>query len=129
MEVRIIIETTFDNGRNAHTHQLEGISRPYRVTCPDGIGLRLDGKRIVEQIKRVILYDQVDAIIRESRACPDCATVHAIHDYHTCDLGTLVNGRVKVSYAAEKRIKGRKRHIATDTLGLLVGLVVHSAGI
>ena len=28
-----------------------------------------------------------------------------------------------------KRSKGGKRHIATDTLGLLVGLVVHSAGI
>jgi hypothetical protein len=28
-----------------------------------------------------------------------------------------------------KRIKGRKRHIVTDTLGLLVGAVVHSAGV
>jgi transposase len=32
-------------------------------------------------------------------------------------------------YDAGKRIKGRKRHIVTDTLGLMVGLVVHSAGI
>ena len=32
-------------------------------------------------------------------------------------------------YDAGKRIKGRKRHIVTDTPGLLVGLVVHSAGI
>ena len=32
-------------------------------------------------------------------------------------------------YDAGKRIKGRKRHIVTDTLGFLVGLVVHSAGI
>jgi transposase len=32
-------------------------------------------------------------------------------------------------YDAGKRIKGRKRHILTDTLGLLVGLAVHSAGI
>ncbi|MDP1731424.1 MAG: IS5 family transposase [Devosia sp.] len=30
---------------------------------------------------------------------------------------------------AGKKIKGRKRHIVTDTLGLLVGLVVHGAGI
>jgi len=29
----------------------------------------------------------------------------------------------------EKRIKGRKRHIVTDTIGLLIGLEVHSAGI
>jgi len=32
-------------------------------------------------------------------------------------------------YDAGKRIKGRKRHIITDTLGFMVGLVVHSAGI
>lgn len=32
-------------------------------------------------------------------------------------------------YDAGKRIKGRKRHIVTDTAGLLVGLEVHSAGI
>ena len=32
-------------------------------------------------------------------------------------------------YDAGKRIKWRKRHIVTDTVGLLVGLVVHSAGI
>ena len=32
-------------------------------------------------------------------------------------------------YDAGKRIKGRKRHIVTDTIGLLVGLKVHSAGI
>ena len=32
-------------------------------------------------------------------------------------------------FDAGKRIKGRKRHIVTDTLGLMVGLVVHAAGI
>ena len=103
MDVRITIETTFDNGET-RTHQLEGISRPYRVTCPDGIGLRLeDGKRIVEQIQRVILYDQVDEIIRESRVCPDCASVRAIHDYRTRVLDTLF-GRVRVK-AARLRVR------------------------
>ncbi len=32
-------------------------------------------------------------------------------------------------YDAGKKIKGRKRHIVTDTLGLMVGLIVHSADI
>ena len=32
-------------------------------------------------------------------------------------------------YDAGKKIKGRKRHILTDTLGLLVGLIVHGADI
>jgi len=41
---------------------------------------------------------------------------------------TTESGGVR-GYDAGKRIKGRKRHIVTDTVGLLVGLVVHSAGI
>ncbi|MBP9048942.1 MAG: ISKra4 family transposase, partial [Tabrizicola sp.] len=102
MDVRITIETTFDNGEK-RTHQLDGISRPYRVTCPDGIGLRLeDGKRVVEQIQRAILCDQVEEIIRESRVCPDCASVRAIHDYRTRDLDTLF-GRVRVKAARLRR--------------------------
>ena len=40
----------------------------------------------------------------------------------------MENGGVS-GYDAGKRIKGRKRHIVTDTSGLLVGLEVHSAGI
>jgi len=40
---------------------------------------------------------------------------------------TTESGGVR-GYDAGKRIKGRKRHIVTDTVGLLVGLMVHSAG-
>jgi transposase len=32
-------------------------------------------------------------------------------------------------YDAGKKIKGRKRHIVTDTLGLLVGVLIHAANI
>jgi transposase len=32
-------------------------------------------------------------------------------------------------YAAEKMIKGRKRHILTDTIGLLVGAIVHPGNV
>ena len=32
-------------------------------------------------------------------------------------------------FDAGKKVKGRKRHILTDTLGLLVGLVIHTADI
>lgn len=102
MDVRITVETTFDNGEK-HTHQLEGISRPYRVTCPEGFGLRLeDGKRVVEQIQRAILCDQVEEITHESRVCPTCASVRAIHDYRTSVLDTLF-GRIQVKAARLRR--------------------------
>lgn len=41
---------------------------------------------------------------------------------------TTESGGVR-GYDAGKRIKGRKRHIVTDTLGLMVGLVVHGADV
>ena len=41
---------------------------------------------------------------------------------------TTESGGVR-GYDAGKKINGRKRHIVTDTLGLLVGLLVHSAQI
>jgi transposase len=41
---------------------------------------------------------------------------------------TTESGGVR-GYDAGKRIKGRKRHIVTDTVGLLVGVVVHGADI
>ena len=43
-------------------------------------------------------------------------------------IKTTESGGVS-GYDAGKRVKGRKRHIVTDTTGLLVGLEVHSAGI
>jgi transposase len=41
---------------------------------------------------------------------------------------TTESGGIR-GFDAGKKIKGRKRHIVTDTLGLLVGLVVHGADI
>ena len=41
---------------------------------------------------------------------------------------TTQSGGVR-GHDAGKKVKGRKRHIVTDTLGLRVGLIVHSAGI
>jgi len=41
---------------------------------------------------------------------------------------TAESGGVR-GYDAGKRIKGRKRHIVTDTIGLLVGLAVHGADV
>lgn len=41
---------------------------------------------------------------------------------------TAENGGIR-GYDAGKKIKGRKRHIVVDTLGLMFGLVVHAADI
>jgi transposase len=41
---------------------------------------------------------------------------------------TTESGGIR-GFDAGKKVKGRKRHIVTDTLGLLVGLIVHGANI
>lgn len=41
---------------------------------------------------------------------------------------TAESGGIR-GYDAGKKVKGRKRHIVTDTLGLMVGLIVHAADV
>jgi putative transposase len=44
-------------------------------------------------------------------------------------MKTSAEAREMVGYDAGKRIKGRKRHLVTDTLGLMLRIEVHSAGV
>lgn len=50
----------------------------------------------------------------------------AIIDSQSVKTGAEARG--SVGFDAGKRVKGRKRHIVTDTLGLLLRIEVHSAG-
>ena len=127
MDVRITVETTFDDGEK-RTHQLDGISRPYRVTSSEGFGLRLeDGKRVIEQIQRAILCDQVEEITRESRACPTCASVRAIHDNRTRVSDTLF-GRLAVKAARRLRCSCDVRSCAGGRSATAPGLCDQTPG-
>lgn len=44
------------------------------------------------------------------------------------NVKTTESGKIS-GYDPGKKIRGRKRHIVVDTLGLMVGLVVHGADI
>lgn len=79
MDVRIIVETTFENGTTKR-HRLGRLSRPFRRTQPEGFGLLLeDAKTILGQLQNAILRDQIEEISEASRVCPDCDGVRAIH--------------------------------------------------
>ena len=95
MDVRIIVETTFENGTTKKRH-LGRLSRPFRSTQPEGFGLLLeDAKSMLWHLQQSILVDQIEEISEASRVCPDCNKVRAIHDYRPRVLDTLF-GRFKV---------------------------------
>ncbi|MEO0963260.1 MAG: ISKra4 family transposase [Pseudomonadota bacterium] len=89
MDVRIIVETEFENGTIRRQH-LGRLSRPFRSTQPEGFGLLLeDAKSMLWQLQQAILLDQIEEISEASRVCPDCNKVRAIHDYRSRVLDTL----------------------------------------
>ena len=114
MDVRIIVETTFENGTTKR-RRLGLLSRPFRRAQSEGFGLLLeDAKTILGQLQNVILLDQIEEISEASRICPDCDGVRAIHDYRSRVLDTLF-GRFQVKAPRIRRCACNAR--SDDVLG------------
>ena len=95
MDVRIIVETTFDNG-TTKTRRLGCLSRPFRRTQTEGLGLLLeDEDMLMGQLQTATLLDQFEAVREASRIGPDCDGVRAMHDLRSPVLDTLF-GRFRV---------------------------------
>jgi putative transposase len=71
------------------------------------------------------MHDRLRGLVRESdgRKRQPTAAVLDSQSVKTTDRGGLERG-----FDAGKQIFGRKRHILIDTVGLLLWVVVHSAG-
>ena len=63
---------------------------------------------------------------RELEGCDESPTA-AIIDSQSVKTGA--EARDTIGFDAGKRVKGRKRHLVTDTLGLMLRIEVHSAGV
>ena len=95
MDVRITVETVFENGET-RKHELGIWSRSSRQTSGEAIGLLLeDGRSILARMQNVIVQDQLEEVAGTCRKCPGCNQVRRIHDYRTRKLDTMF-GRLDV---------------------------------
>ena len=69
-----------------------------------------------------------NALVMEARELTgkECSPTAGVIDSQS--VKTTESGGIR-GFDAGKKINGRKRHIVVDTLGLMVGLAIHSAGI
>ena len=80
MEVRILVETVFENGEML-THDVGQICRPLKDAGPESLGLHLDeAKGLLKRLQEKVLRDQIDELLRTSRNCSACGKQRAIHD-------------------------------------------------
>lgn len=92
------------------------VSYYYYEWCKAGIWTQIvDALRVQVRIKAG-RQGEPSAAILDSQSVKTCQHVPA-------------SGQSAPGYDAGKKIKGRKRHILVDTMGLLLLVVVHSAGI
>jgi hypothetical protein len=95
MDVRIFVETVFENG-DVLTHDVGQICRPLKDAGPESLGLHLDeAKGLLKRLQETVLRDQIDELLRASRSCSACGKRRAIHDDRGRSLDTLY-GRFRV---------------------------------
>ena len=115
MDVRIVVETTFEDGET----QRRNIGRLCRA--PDNLeseslGLRLDeAKNFLGRLQEAILQSQIDEALNAKRVCGNCGNLRPIHDDRGRVLDTLY-GRFLVKSPRLRQCSCQAASSATNTV-------------
>jgi len=89
MDVRIVVEATFENG-TTKIWRLHCLSGPFRGIQPEDLGFLLEeAKSMLWQVQKAILLDQIEEIFEVTRVCYDCSKDRVIHDHRPSATAAL----------------------------------------
>src|SRR6266581_9170493 len=117
------------HARSDQCHLVPGSHRLPMASLAAGVSPLVDGVELLPHLAQqwhleAHAYGTARSRARETRARADAQRYH-----HRQPIGENESKRGRRGYDGGKRVKGRKRHVLVDTMGLIAGVLVHEANI
>lgn len=92
MELRIIVETVFENG-NTKRCPAPNLLRSVETIDVENLGLSLaEAKTLLRSLQETVLQHQIDEFVKERRTRCNCGDLCAAHDDRSRVIDTLFGG-------------------------------------